>query len=110
MRHVAQEIGMDVSTVSRAVSGKSVATDFGVFPLKYFFSEAMETTQGLQTSSRTMKGVLKEIIDGEDKKDPYTDEVLVERMKERGLLLARRTVAKYRKQLGIPVGRMRKGV
>ena len=103
-----EDIKMDISTVSRVVNGKSVATDFGVFPLKYFFSEPIATTEGKEVSSRTIKSALKKVIEKEDKQQPYTDEELVLHMKNKGYILARRTVAKYRSQLGLPVARMRK--
>ncbi|MEM7361781.1 MAG: RNA polymerase factor sigma-54 [Bacteroidota bacterium] len=108
MRHIAEEIGMDISTVSRVVSKKSVQTDMGTFPLKYFFSESINTTQGTQVSSRIIKEKLRQMIEAEDKEEPYTDEELVARMKSEGYLLARRTIAKYRSQLGIPTARMRR--
>ena len=108
MRHVAEAIGMDVSTVSRAVRHKYVATELGIFPLKYFFSEGMTTTDGKVQSSRIIKEALQTIIEKEDKRSPYTDEQLVIAMKKKGYVLARRTVAKYRGQLGLPLARMRK--
>ena len=108
MRHIAEEIQMDISTVSRVVRGKRVATDFGTFPLKYFFSEPITTTEGKEVSSRTIKTVLKALIEQENKQQPYTDEELMAHMKKKGYVLARRTIAKYRGQLGLPVARMRK--
>ena len=108
MRHIADEIEMDLSTVSRVVSGKSVLTDFGTYPLKYFFSEAINTTQGEQVSSRTIKSLLQTLIEQENKQQPYTDEELVTHMQKKGYIVARRTIAKYRSQLGLPVARMRK--
>lgn len=108
MRHIAEEIGMDLSTVSRVVSKKSVLTDFGTFPLKYFFSEAIATTEGKEISSRTIKATLQDMIANENKEQPYTDEELVAEMKTKGFLLARRTIAKYRTQLGLPIARMRR--
>lgn len=108
MRHVAAEIGMDLSTISRVVSRRNVATNFAIYPLKYFFSEAITTTEGAQVSSTTIKALLKKRIQEENKQQPYTDEELVSYIQEKGYLLARRTVAKYRTQLGIPVARMRR--
>ena len=110
MRHIADEIGMDISTVSRVVSKKHVLTDFGTFPLKHFFSEPIATTEGKEVSSRIIKASLKEMIAKENKKKPYTDEELAAFMKTKGYLLARRTIAKYRAQLGLPVARMRKEI
>ena len=99
---------MDISTVSRVASSKSIQTEFGVFPLKYFFSEGIATESGEDVSSREVKNKLKEIIDGEDKTKPLSDEKLEKQLKDVGYNIARRTVAKYREQLNIPVARLRK--
>ena len=108
LKDVADKIEMDISTVSRVVSSKSVQTEFGIFPLKYFFSEGISTESGEEVSSREVKSVLKDIIDNEDKSKPLSDEKIVGIINEKGYNLARRTVAKYREQLNIPVARLRK--
>ncbi|GIV39040.1 MAG: RNA polymerase sigma-54 factor [Thermonema sp.] len=108
LKDIADKIGMDISTVSRVASSKTVQTDFGIYPLKYFFSEGIGTQGGGEASSREVKHVLKELVDNEDKSAPYSDEKLEELLRERGYKIARRTVAKYREQLGIPVARLRK--
>ncbi len=108
LKDVAQLIGMDISTVSRVASSKTVQTDFGVFPLKYFFSEGITTDSGEEVSSREVKQIIKDIIDAEDKNKPLADDKLEEMLNEKGYNIARRTVAKYREQLNIPVARLRR--
>jgi len=108
LKDIANEINMDISTVSRVANSKSIQTDFGIFPLKYFFSEGISTTSGEDVSSREVKNVLAELIDGEDKKKPLSDDKLEKFLKAKGYNIARRTVAKYREQLNIPVARLRK--
>jgi RNA polymerase sigma-54 factor len=108
LKDIATEISMDISTVSRVANSKSVQTEFGIYPLKYFFSEGISTESGEDVSSREVKHILKEIIDAEDKRKPCSDEKLEKLLKERGYPIARRTVAKYREQLNIPVARLRK--
>lgn len=108
MKHIAELIEMDVSTVSRVVSSKSVQTDFGIYPLKYFFSEGITHESGKDFSTREVKNILREIIETEPADQPYPDEQLEELLLEKGFVVKRRTVAKYREQLGIPVARMRK--
>jgi len=111
LKDVASAIDMDISTVSRVTNSKFVQTDFGTFPLKYFFSEGIaSTTDGEDHSSREVKSILKEIIDREDKEKPLSDEKLEEMLIARGYQIARRTVAKYREQLNIPVARLRKEI
>jgi RNA polymerase sigma-54 factor len=111
LKDVASAIEMDISTVSRVTNSKFVQTDFGTFPLKYFFSEGIaSTTDGEDHSSREVKSILKEIIDREDKEKPLSDEKLEEMLIARGYQIARRTVAKYREQLNIPVARLRKEI
>lgn len=111
LKDVASAIDMDISTVSRVTNSKYVQTDFGTFPLKYFFSEGIaSTTDGEDHSSREVKSILKEIIDREDKEKPLSDEKLEEMLNARGYQIARRTVAKYREQLNIPVARLRKEI
>ena len=108
LKDIADATSLDISTISRVANSKYIQTHFGIFPLKSFFSEAMQTTDGEDISSKELKAIMQEIIDGEDKKKPYTDDKLSELLKDKGYKIARRTVAKYREQLGIPVGRMRK--
>jgi RNA polymerase sigma-54 factor len=108
LKDIAEKIHMDISTISRVANSKSVQTEFGVFPLKYFFSEGISTESGEDVSSREVKHILKTLIDDEDKRKPFSDDKLEKSLKERGYKIARRTVAKYREQLGIPVARLRK--
>jgi len=108
MREIAEMIDMDISTVSRVANGKYVQTDYGVFELKYFFNEKIETEDGEEISTRRIKQRIKEIIDAEDKHKPLSDEKIAEILKKEGFPIARRTVAKYREQLQIPVARLRK--
>lgn len=108
LKDIANEINMDISTVSRVANSKSVQTEFGIFPLKYFFSEGIATESGDDVSSREVKHYLKGVIDKEDKKKPLSDDKLEKLLKLKGYNIARRTVAKYREQLNIPVARLRK--
>ncbi|MGE0772568.1 MAG: RNA polymerase factor sigma-54 [Cyclobacteriaceae bacterium] len=108
LKDIANIINMDISTVSRVASSKTVQTDFGVFPLKYFFSEGISTDSGEEVSSREVKQIIKELIEGEDKAKPFSDDRLEDLLKKKGYNIARRTVAKYREQLNIPVARLRK--
>jgi len=108
LKDIANEINMDISTVSRVANSKSVQTEFGIYPLKYFFSEGIATDSGDDVSSREVKNSLKEMIDKEDKKKPLSDDKLEKLLKEKGYNIARRTVAKYREQMNIPVARLRK--
>jgi len=108
LKDIAQMINMDISTVSRVASSKTVQTDFGVFPLKYFFSEGIATDSGEEVSSREVKQIIKDLIVAEDKKKPLSDDKLEDLLNEKGYNIARRTVAKYREQLNIPVARLRK--
>lgn len=108
LKDIAERINMDISTVSRVASSKAIQTEFGVFPLKYFFSEGIATDSGEDVSSREVKNKLRSFIDEEDKSKPLSDEKLERALKECGYNIARRTVAKYREQLNIPVARLRK--
>jgi RNA polymerase sigma-54 factor len=110
LKDIAEKTGLDISTVSRVVNSKYIQTHFGIFPLKYFFSEGMQNESGEEVSTREIKKILQECIDNESKKKPVTDEKLAEILKERGYPIARRTVAKYREQLKIPVARLRKSL
>lgn len=108
LKDIATEINMDISTVSRVANSKSVQTEFGLFPLKYFFSEGISTDSGEDVSSREVKNELKELVDHEDKSKPLSDDKIEKLLKAKGYNIARRTVAKYREQLNIPVARLRK--
>ncbi|RIV20493.1 RNA polymerase sigma-54 factor [Fibrisoma montanum] len=108
LKDIAGMIDMDVSTVSRVANSKSVQTEFGIYPLKYFFSEGISTDTGEDVSSREVKNILKELIDNEPKLNPLSDDKLEKILNDRGYNIARRTVAKYREQLNIPVARLRK--
>lgn len=110
LKDIAEIVGLDVSTVSRVANSKYVQTPYGMFQLKHFFSEGMQTDAGDEVSSREIKAILSDSIQAENKQTPFTDEQLTEVLKEKGYVIARRTVAKYREQLGIPVGRLRKEV
>ena len=110
LKDIADKIDMDISTVSRVANSKSVQTDFGIYPLKYFFSEGIATESGEDASSREVKNILKALIDEEVKTSPYSDDKLEKLLKGKGYNIARRTVAKYREQLGIPVARLRKEI
>ncbi len=106
LKDVANRIGMDISTVSRVVNGKYVQTYFGVFELKYFFNEGLETESGEEVSNREVKNVLQKLMDEEDKQNPYSDQKLTDLLNEKGYKVARRTVSKYREQLNEPVARL----
>lgn len=108
LKDIADRISMDVSTISRVASSKTIQTEFGTIPLKYFFSEGISTESGEDVSSREVKNVLSELIADEDKLKPLGDEDLEKLLKEKGYNIARRTVAKYREMLNIPVARLRK--
>ena len=108
LKNIAEITGYDISTISRVSNSKYIQTHFGIFPLKYFFSEAMQTDTGEEVSTREIKKILQECIANEDKRKPVTDEKLALILKEKSYIVARRTVAKYREQLGIPVARLRK--
>lgn len=110
LKDVAQLIEMDISTVSRVVSNKYVQTEWGVFPLKYYFSEGLTTDSGEEVSNKEIRSIIQHTIEAEDKKKPLSDQRLVEILEERGYNIARRTVTKYREQLNIPVARLRKQI
>ncbi|MEL6256225.1 MAG: RNA polymerase factor sigma-54 [Bacteroidota bacterium] len=109
LKDIAEKIQMDISTVSRVANSKYVQTDFGIYPLKFFFTEGIETEDGM-VSNREVKKALEEIISGESKRKPLSDDKIALQLKSRGYNIARRTVAKYREQLGVPVARLRKEV
>jgi len=108
LKDIAEITGFDISTISRVVNSKYIETHFGIYPLKYFFSEGLENQDGEEVSTRELKKVVQECVDNEDKRKPLTDDQLVSIMNEKGYKVARRTIAKYRDQLGIPKARLRK--
>ena len=108
LKDIASKTGFDISTISRVVNSKYIETHFGIFPLKYFFSEGLENQQGEEVSTRELKKVLQDFVDKEDKHKPLTDDELVTLMNEKGYKVARRTIAKYRDHLNIPKARLRK--
>ena len=108
LKNIAERTGLDISTISRVVNCKYIQTHFGIYPLKYFFSEGLMTESGEEVSTREIKKILTESIEAEDKSKPLTDEELVTVLADKGYKVARRTVAKYREQLNIPIARLRK--
>jgi RNA polymerase sigma-54 factor len=108
LKDIAEKTGLDISTVSRVANSKYVQTEFGTFSLKYFFSESLQTDSGEEVSTREVKSILSDMIGKESKKRPLSDQKLMEILNEKGYNIARRTVAKYREQLNIPVARLRK--
>ncbi|MFI3322638.1 MAG: RNA polymerase factor sigma-54 [Rikenellaceae bacterium] len=110
LKDIAERTSLDVSTISRVVNSKYIQTHFGIFPLKFFFSEAMFTESGEEVSSREIKQILSECVANENKRKPLTDEALMIILRERGYQIARRTVAKYREMLGIAVARLRREI
>jgi RNA polymerase sigma-54 factor len=108
LKDIADRIGMDISTVSRVANSKYVQTEFGTFLLKSFFSEAIQMDSGEEVSNKEVKKILEECIGKENKRRPLADEKLTEILKEKGYNIARRTVAKYREAMNIPVARLRK--
>jgi RNA polymerase sigma-54 factor len=108
LKDIAEIVSLDISTVSRVANSKYVQTGYGIFPLKYFFSESLSTDSGEEVSTREVKKILSEAIEGEEKRKPLTDEKLMALLQQKGYNIARRTVAKYREQLNIPVARLRK--
>jgi RNA polymerase sigma-54 factor len=110
LKDVAEMTGLDISTVSRVANSKFIQTHFGIFPLKFFFSEGLQTDSGEEVSTREIKRILQDCIENEQKRRPLTDERLTEILQEKGYQIARRTVAKYREQLNIPVARLRREI
>ena len=108
LKDIAERTGFDISTISRVVNSKWIETDFGIFPLKYFFSEGLENSEGEEVSTREIKKALRELVDAEDKRNPLTDDELVDALSGRGYKVARRTIAKYRGLLDIPKARLRR--
>ena len=108
LKDIAEMTGFDISTISRVVNSKWIETHFGIFPLKYFFSEGLENKDGEEVSTREIKKVLRDLVDNEDKHNPLTDDELVDELGKRGYKVARRTIAKYRSQLDIAKARLRR--
>lgn len=108
LKDIAEKTNLDISTVSRVANSKFVQTEFGTYRLKFFFSESLSTDSGEEVSTREVKKILSDMVEGESKKKPLSDERLTELLQEKGYNIARRTVAKYREQLNIPVARLRK--
>jgi RNA polymerase sigma-54 factor len=110
LKDIAEDAGVDISTVSRVVNGKYVQTDKGIWELKYFFSTAVETESGDEISNRVIKQFIKDFIEKEESGKPLSDDKLAELLAQHGYKVARRTVTKYREQLNIPVARLRKKI
>lgn len=108
LKDIAQKTGLDISTVSRVTNSKYVQTNYGTFQLKWFFTDSFTTGDGQEIAVRQIQNALKELVNTEDKNNPYSDETLATMLNDKGYPIARRTVAKYREQLGIPVARLRK--
>jgi len=108
LKDIADEVQMDISTISRVTNGKYVQLPFGIYELKFFFSEGIMTEEGAMVSNTVVKNRLRELVNYEDKKHPLSDEYLVELLTREGYVIARRTIAKYRDMLKIPVARLRK--
>ena len=108
LKDIAEKTGLDISTISRVANSKFVQTEFGSYRLKHFFSESLSTDTGEEVSTHEVKNILQELIDGEDKRNPLSDDQLTDMLQEKGYNIARRTVAKYRELLEVPVARLRK--
>jgi RNA polymerase sigma-54 factor len=108
LKDIAERTDLDISTISRVSNSKYIQTHFGIYPLKYFFSEGLQKDDGEEVSTREIKKILQDCIENEDKLKPLTDDKLALILKKKTYNIARRTVAKYREQLGIPVARLRK--
>jgi RNA polymerase sigma-54 factor len=108
LKDIAELTGLDISTVSRVANSKFVQTEFGNFRLKFFFSESLSTDSGEEVSTKEVKKILLDFVEAEDKRKPLSDDLLTEMLQGKGYNIARRTVAKYREQLNIPVARLRK--
>ena len=110
LQDIAEEIDMDISTISRSTRGKFVDTPYGVFELKHYFTDAIDLGDGKVLGTFVIKKELEKIVNSENKLNPFSDDILVKKLKDKGYKLARRTVAKYRDQLGISVARLRKEI
>ncbi|MEX0602792.1 MAG: RNA polymerase factor sigma-54, partial [Bacteroidota bacterium] len=109
-KDVSEIVSVDISTISRVVNSKYVQTEFGVYRLKFFFSSAIESTTGEEVSNQTVKMRVRQIIEQEDPQHPINDDKIAEIIQKEGIVIARRTVAKYREQLGIPIARLRRKI
>ena len=109
-KDVSEVVGVDISTISRVVNSKYVQTEFGVCPLRFFFTSGLESDNGEDVSNQAVKQRVKEIIGSENPQDPMNDDKIADILKQEGIRIARRTVAKYREQLGLPIARMRRKV
>lgn len=110
LKDIAEKVNMDISTISRVANSKYIQTPYGTYLLKYFFSESLTNTEGEEVSTREVKKIMQNVIDAENKRKPITDEKIAKLLKDKGYNIARRTVAKYREQLNIPVARLRKEI
>ena len=110
LKDIADDIKMDISTISRVTNGKYVQMPWGIENLKMFFSESIKTKNGEVVSSHFVKNVLKQVISNEDKTSPFSDDILTEKINKLGYVIARRTIAKYREALSIPSARLRKEI
>ena len=108
LKDISDKVGLDISTISRVANSKYVQTAYGTFQLKYFFSEGLLNDEGEEVSTREIKKIVQDCVENEDKANPLTDDELTAILKGKGYTIARRTIAKYREQLGIPVARLRK--
>jgi RNA polymerase sigma-54 factor len=108
LKDIAERTGLDMSTISRVSNSKYAQTRWGTFPLRFFFSDSLKTAEGEELSTREIKALIREIVQHEDKQKPLSDEMLQKLLSERGFPIARRTVSKYREQMGIPVARLRR--
>jgi RNA polymerase sigma-54 factor len=108
MKQIADRVGIHESTVSRAISGKYVQTPRGLFELKFFFKNGLDNTNGSSTSSESIKKMIKEMVGGEDPYNPLSDQKIADDLKKKGIIISRRTVAKYREEIGIPSSAKRK--
>jgi RNA polymerase sigma-54 factor len=108
LKDIAERAKLDVSTISRVSNSKYVQTNYGIFPLRFFFSDGYTTEEGEELSVREIKLFLEECVANENKENPYNDDELADMLREKGYPIARRTVAKYRQQLNIPTSRLRR--
>ena len=108
LKDIAEKVGLDISTISRVANSKYVQTNYGTISLKFFFSESLTNEAGEEVSTREVKKILKDAIEAEEKRKPLTDDQLTALLQDKGYNIARRTVAKYREQLNVPVARLRK--
>jgi RNA polymerase sigma-54 factor len=108
LKDIAERTGLDLSTISRVSNSKYAQTRWGTFPLRFFFSDGLKTAEGEELSTREIKAAIRDIIQHEDKQKPLSDEIIQRMLGEQGFPIARRTVSKYREQMGIPIARLRR--